>query len=133
TRHKEGVLQIIGPAEVSIEKGVAEIGPLGFVFASERRVGSICRGDDKRISISETRYEDARQASRNDHDLISHSRAAEHLGEIGWLEGFGWPSCHDGKAIAGAVRRKNQKQNVALAIHLFCLRLQCCCKRLDSR
>src|SRR5215467_10111355 len=40
---------------------------------------------------------------------------------------------HDRKPIAGAVRRKDQKQNVALAIHLFCLRLQCCSKRFDSR
>jgi hypothetical protein len=56
---------------------------------SERRVVSICRGDDKRISIGETRYEDARIASRNDYDLVSHFRAAEHLGEMGWLEGFG--------------------------------------------
>ena len=75
TRHKEGVFQIIGSTECSIEKGVAEIGPLGFVLASERRVVSICRGDDKRISIGETRYEDARIASRNDHDLVSHFRA----------------------------------------------------------
>ena len=89
TRHKEGVFQIIGPTEGSIEKGVAEIGPLGFVLASERWVVSICRGDDKRISIGEPRYEDARIASRNDHDLVSHSRAAEHLGKLGWLEGFG--------------------------------------------
>ena len=103
TRHKEGVSQIIGPTERSIEKGVAEIGPFGFVLASERRVVSICRGDDKCFSIGETRYEDARIASRNDHDLISHSRAAEHLGEMEWVEGFCLPSCHDGKAIAGAV------------------------------
>src|SRR6476469_3031919 len=88
TRHKEGVFQSIRATERSIEKGVAKIGPLGLVLASERWVVSVCRGDDKRISISETRYEDARIASRNDHDL-SHSRAAEHLGEIGWLQGFG--------------------------------------------
>ena len=31
TRHKEGVFQIIGPTERSIEKGVAEIGPLGRI------------------------------------------------------------------------------------------------------
>ena len=31
------------------------------------------------------------------------------------------------------MRRKDQKQNVALTIHLFCLRLQCCCKRFDRR
>jgi hypothetical protein len=89
TCHKEGVFQTIGPTERSIEKGVAEIGPLGFVLASERRVVSICRGDDKCFSIGETRYEDARIASRNDHDLVSHSRAAKHLGEVGWLKGFG--------------------------------------------
>ena len=88
TRHKEGLSQSIGATERSIEKGVAKIGPLGLVLASERRVVSVCRGDDKRISISETRYEDTRMASRNDHDLISHSRAAEHLGEMGWFEGF---------------------------------------------
>ena len=74
TRHKEGVFRYC-LTERSIEKGVAEIGPLGFVFASERRVVSICGGDDV-YYISETRYEDARIASRNDHDLISHPRAA---------------------------------------------------------
>src|SRR5262249_43244479 len=88
TRDKECVFQIIGPAKRSIEKGIAEVGPLGFVLASERRMVSICRSDYKRISIGETRYKHARIASRNDHDLVLHSRAAEHLGEIGWLERF---------------------------------------------
>src|SRR6516165_2113360 len=37
------------------------------------------------------------------------------------------------RPAAGAVRRKDQKQNVALTTHLFCLRLQCCCKRRPSR
>jgi hypothetical protein len=89
TRHEEGVSQIIGPTERSIEKGVAEIGPLGFVLTLERRVVSVRRGDYKCIGIGEPMYEDARIASRNDHDLVSHSRAAEHLREIGWLERFG--------------------------------------------
>ena len=53
TRHKEGVFQIIGPTERRIEKGVAEIGPLGFVLASERRVVSICR--DTSVSASARR------------------------------------------------------------------------------
>jgi hypothetical protein len=88
TPNKEGIFQIIGPAERSIEKGIAETGPLGFVLASERRVVSVCRRDYNRTIIGETRYEDARIASRNDHDLVSHSRAAEHLGEIGRLERF---------------------------------------------
>src|SRR5262249_5794207 len=64
---------------------------------------------------------------------LSHPRAAEHLGEIGWLERFGQPTCYDSKAVARAVRGKDQKQNVAVAIHLFCFRLQCCCKRLGRR
>ena len=86
TRHKEGVFQIVGPAESGIEKGITEMGPLGFVLTSKRRVVSVRRGDYQRISISQARYEDARIASRNDHDLVSHSRAAEHFGEMGWLE-----------------------------------------------
>ena len=44
TRDKKGVFQIIGSAQRSIEKGIAEVGPLGFVLASERRVLSVCRG-----------------------------------------------------------------------------------------
>src|SRR5262249_11763467 len=88
TRHNERVFQTIGAAQRSIEKGIAKIGPLSLVLASERPVVSVCRSNYKRISIGETRYEDARIASRNDHDLVSHSRAAENLGEIGWFERF---------------------------------------------
>jgi hypothetical protein len=43
-------------------------------------------------------YEDARIARRNDHDLVSHSRAAEHLGELGWLERFDSPTCRGSRA-----------------------------------
>src|SRR5580704_6934482 len=35
--------------------------------------------------------------------------------------------------MGGGVRRKDEKQNVALAIHLLCRGLQCCCKPFDSR
>jgi hypothetical protein len=55
TRHEEGVFQIVGPAERSIEKGITEIGPLGFVLTSERRVVSVRRGDYQRISICQAR------------------------------------------------------------------------------
>jgi hypothetical protein len=40
--------------------------------------------DYKRISLGEARYEDARIAGRNDHDLVSHASSIEHVCEIGW-------------------------------------------------
>jgi hypothetical protein len=87
-RKKEGVFQTFGRAERNIEKGIAKIGPLGFVLAAERRMMRIRCGDYKRVRIGEARYEDARIASRNDHDLVSHARSVEHFGEIGWRERF---------------------------------------------
>ena len=44
TRPNEGVFQIISAAQRRIKKCIAEISPLGFVLASERRVLSVCRG-----------------------------------------------------------------------------------------
>ena len=65
---------------------------------------------------------------------MSHAGSLEHLGEFGWLERFSQPPPRgDGEAVGRAVRSENDKQNVALAIHLFCLCLQCCCKRFDGR
>jgi hypothetical protein len=87
-RKKEGVFQTCGPAERNIEEGIAKVGPLGFVLASERCMVGIRCGDYKRVSIGEGRYEDPRIASRNDHDLVSHARSVEHFGEIGWRERF---------------------------------------------
>src|SRR5262245_6557687 len=45
-REKKSVFQIISPAERSIEKSIAEIGPLGFVLATERRMVRVCCRDD---------------------------------------------------------------------------------------
>ena len=45
--------------ECDIEKGVAEIGPLGFVRAAERRMVGIGRRDYQRIGVRETRDEDS--------------------------------------------------------------------------
>jgi hypothetical protein len=78
---KEGVFQTFGLAECNIEKGIVKIGPLGFVLAAERRMIGISGSYYKRIGIGEARYEDTRIASRNDHDLVSHARSVEHLGE----------------------------------------------------
>ena len=43
-RIEERILQACIVPERDVEKSVAEIGPLGFVLASERRVLSVCRG-----------------------------------------------------------------------------------------
>ena len=40
--------------------------------------------DYKRISLGEARYEDARIAGRNDHDLVSHASSISHVCEI-WM------------------------------------------------
>jgi hypothetical protein len=87
-RKKERVFQALGPTERNIEKGIAKICPFGFVPASERRMVGIRRGDYKRISVGEARYENARIASRNDHDLVAHARSVEHVGEIGGRQRF---------------------------------------------
>jgi hypothetical protein len=130
---KEGVFQGVRLAESDVEKGIAEIGPRGLVLASKRCMVSIRCGDDKCISICEARNEDARIAGRNDYDLMSHARLIEHLTESGWLKDFSSPSRCDSKTVGGAVGRKDEKQNVTLTIHLFCLIIQCCCERFDSR
>ena len=44
--------------ECDIEKGVAKIGPLGFVPAAERRMVGIGRSDYQRIRVRETRNKD---------------------------------------------------------------------------
>jgi hypothetical protein len=84
TCEQERVFQTFRPAKRNVEKGIPKIGPLGFVLAAERGVVGICCGDYKRVGIGEARYEDARIASRNDYDLVSHARSIEHLGEIRW-------------------------------------------------
>src|SRR5215472_5503493 len=133
-RNNKGVFQGRGLAQRNIEKRVAEIGPRGFVLAAERWRAGVCRGDHERIRIGEGRYEDARIASRNDHDLISHAGSLEHLGELGWLERFSQsPPRGDGEAVGRAMRREDDEQNVALAVHLFCFALQRCRKRVDGR
>src|SRR5262245_24739922 len=95
-------------------------------------VGIGC-SDHQCIGIGDGSYEDARIASRNDNDLVSYPSLLEHLGETGRIERFRPPSRGDSEAIAGAMRGQNAKQNVALAVHLLCFRLQCRCKRFDSR
>ena len=82
---KEGVFQGLRLAKSDIEKGIAEIGPLGLVLASKRCMVCLRCGDDKCIRICEARNEDARIAGRNDYDLMSHARLVEHLSESGWL------------------------------------------------
>src|SRR5213596_3363259 len=48
-RNNKGVLQAFSLPECYIEKGVAEIGPFGFVPAAERWMVGIGRGDYQRI------------------------------------------------------------------------------------
>ena len=62
-----------------------------------------------------------------------HARLVEHLGESGWPQRFSSPPRRDGKTVRRAVGREDEKKNVGIAIHLFCLGLQCCCKRFDGR
>src|SRR5262249_13205846 len=110
TRNNKGVFQSRGLAQGNIEKRIAEIGPLGFVLTSERWMAGVCRSDHERISIGEGRYEDARIASRNDHDLVSHAGSREHLGQFGWLERLSRPPSHgDGKAVGRTVWRQDDQ------------------------
>jgi hypothetical protein len=62
-----------------------------------------------------------------------HARLVEHLGESGWPQRFSSPPRRDGKTVRRTVGREDEKKNVGIAIHLFCLGLQCCCKRFDGR
>jgi hypothetical protein len=84
SRKDECVFQAYGLTEGNIEEGIAKISPLRSVLASERCMVGIRCSDYKRISIGEPRYEYARIASRNDHDLVLHTRAVEYFGEISW-------------------------------------------------
>src|SRR6266513_3905495 len=72
-RNNKGVLQAFSLPECYIEKGVAEIGPFGFVPAAERWMVGIGRGDYQRIGVRETRDEDPGIAGRDDHHLVSHA------------------------------------------------------------
>src|SRR5712675_1059699 len=65
----KGVLQAFSLPERDVEKGIAEIGPLGLVPAAERRMVGIGRRDDQRIGVRETRDEDPGIAGRDDHHL----------------------------------------------------------------
>src|SRR5262245_23837820 len=56
----------------------------------------------------------------------------KHLSEIGRRKRFNQPACRDCKPLTRAVRCEDDKQNVALAIHFFCLRLQCRRERRDG-
>jgi hypothetical protein len=51
-RNNKGVLQAFSLPECDVEKSIAEIGPLGLVPASERRMVGI--RDDQRIWVRET-------------------------------------------------------------------------------
>src|SRR3954469_23554941 len=54
-RNNKSVLQASGLAECDVEKGIAEISPLGLVLAAERRMVGIGRGDYQQIGGRETR------------------------------------------------------------------------------
>jgi hypothetical protein len=54
-RNNKGVLQTFSLPECHVEKGIAEIGPLGLVLAAERRMVGIGRGDYQRVGVRETR------------------------------------------------------------------------------
>ena len=69
-RNNKGILQTFSLPECNVEKGVAEIGPLGLVLAAERRMDGIGRSDYQHIGIRETRNKDSRIAGRDDHHLV---------------------------------------------------------------
>src|SRR5882672_5323617 len=123
-RNNKGVLQAFSLPECDIEKGVAEIGPLGLVPAAERRMVGIGRRDYQRIGVRETRNKDPGIAGRDDHHLISHACPRQHVGEIRRRERLRKPPRLDCKAGAGAVRGENQKQNVVVGVHPIGRRLQ---------
>jgi predicted transcriptional regulator len=52
-RKNEGILQAINLPKCDVEKGVAEIGPLGLVLATERRMVGIGRGDYEYVGVRE--------------------------------------------------------------------------------
>src|SRR6266487_4399957 len=64
-RNNKGFLQASSLPERNVEKGIAEIGPLGLVLAAERWMVGIGRGDDQDIGVSETRDKDAGIAGRD--------------------------------------------------------------------
>ena len=96
-------------------------------------VVSIRCGDHERIGIGNARYEDSGIAGRDDDDFGSYAGSPEHLGEIGWLERLHHLPCGDSEAVPRAAGGKDEKQNVALPIHFFCLGLKRRSKRLDGR
>src|SRR5262249_50532140 len=51
--HKKSGLQSRGPAQRNIEKGIAEIGPVGFVLASERKLRPV--SDEVAARVPQTR------------------------------------------------------------------------------
>ena len=122
--NNKGVLQAFSLPERDVEKGIAEIGPLGLVPAAERRMVGIGRRDDQRIGVRETRDEDPGIAGRDDHHLVSHACPRQHLGEIRRRERLRKPPRLDCKAGAGAVRGENQKQNVVLGVRPIGCHLQ---------
>src|SRR5437868_4394367 len=63
-RNNKGFLQAFGLPECDIEKSIAEIGPLGLVPATERRMVSIGCGDDQHIGARQTRDKDSGIAGR---------------------------------------------------------------------
>src|SRR6476659_6426748 len=93
----------------------------------------IRRSDHQCIRIGDGGYEHAGIASRNDDHLVSYASSVEHNGQIGRLERFSQPSRIDSKPLLGAVGGKDKKKNIPVAVHLLCLRLQCCSKRFDGR
>ena len=58
-RNDKGILQTFSLPECDVEKGIAEIGPLGLVLAAERRMVGIGRGDYQHIGVRETRDKDS--------------------------------------------------------------------------
>src|SRR5882757_5546588 len=81
-RNNKGVPQAFSLPKCDVEKGVAEIGPLGLVPAAERRMVGIGRGDDQHVVVRETRDEDSAMAGRDDHHLMSHARPRQHVGRL---------------------------------------------------
>ena len=52
-RNNKGFLQASGSPQRNVEKGLAEIGPLGLVLAAERWMVGIGRSDDQSIGTGE--------------------------------------------------------------------------------
>src|SRR5215204_3590484 len=103
--------------ERPIEERVAEVSPCRAVLAAER--GPVRSGsrDHERAPVSERGHEHARVARRNDHDAILRPARIEHLPQFNWGESvFAMPR-NDGEPIRATMRRKNDNQNVLVAVH----------------